>query len=350
MIQIDGSYGEGGDQILRTALGLSSLTGRPFRIFNLRKERKRPGLMAQHLTAVKAAMTVSRAEVSGATIGATELVFSPRGVKAGAYSFDIGTAGSVCLVIQTLLPALLFAGGRSTVRLTGGTHVPWSPSFDYLHDVFLPVLGRIGISVRATIESYGFYPRGGGIVRVEVEPVKEISPLVALDRGKLYSIRGRSAVGHLPVSIADRQMRAFSDILTGIISDESVPISISVDSVPSRGEGSFLFVRLESAHGAAGFCALGARGKRAEEVGGEAARLFMEYYSTGAAIDPHLADQLVQYLLLAQGESTFTTSSITNHLRTNLWATSFFLPFESEVIGDPGRLGKIIIRTPDQRH
>ena len=287
--------------------------------------------MAQYLTAVKAAMTVSRAEVSGATIGSTELFFSPRGVKAGAYSFDIGTAGSVCLVIQTLLPALLFAGGHSTVRLTGGTHAPWSPSFDYLHDVFLPVLGRIGISVRATIESYGFYPRGGGIIRVEMEPANKISPLVALDRGELYGLRGRSPVGGLPISIADRQKRAFSDTLTGMISGERVPINISVDSVPSREAGAFLFVRPESAHAAASFRALGARGKRAEEVGGEAARLFMEYYSTGAAIDPHLAEQVVQYLLLAQGESTLTTYSITDHLRTNLWVVLFLDSLERRI-------------------
>jgi RNA 3'-terminal phosphate cyclase (ATP) len=306
--------------------------------------------MAQHLTAVNAAMTVSCAEVSGATIGSTELLFFPRVVKAGAYSFDIGTAGSVCLVIQTLLPALLFTGGRSTVRVTGGTHVPWSPSFDYLHDVFLPVLGRIGISVKATIESYGFYPKGGGIVRIDVEPVKKISPLIALTRGKLYSLVGRSVVAGLPVSIAERQTRAFSDALTGMIPGEIVPISISVESVPSRGQGTFMFAKPETTHGAAGFCALGARGKRAEEVGIEAAQLFMGYYDTSAAIDPHLADQIVQYLVLAQGESTYTTSSITDHLRTSLWATSCFLPFESEVIGDSGRHGMINIRTPAQRH
>ena len=177
-----------------------------------------------------------------------------------------------------------------------------------------------------------------------MEPVKKIILLVALDRSELYSLRGRSAVGGLPKNIADRQTRAFSDTLAGMISGERVPISISVDSVPSRGEGTFLFVMPESAHGAAGFCALGAKGKRAEEVGEEAARLFMEYYSTGAAIDPHLADQVVQYLLLAQGDSTFTTSSITDHLRTNLWVMSFFHPFESEVVGYLGGLGKIIIR------
>jgi RNA 3'-terminal phosphate cyclase (ATP) len=224
--------------------------------------------------------------------------------------------------------------------------VPWSPSFDYLHDVFLPVLGRIGISVKATIESYGFYPTGGGIVRIDVEPVKKISPLIALTRGKLYALKGRSIVAGLPESIAERQTRAFSDALTGMIPGEIVPIRIAVESVPSRGQGTFMFAKPETTHGAAGFCALGARGKRAEEVGIEAAQLFMRYYDTSAAFDPHLADQIVQYLVLAQGESTYTTSSITDHLRTNLWATSCFLPFESEVIGDSGRHGTINIRTP----
>lgn|GEM_PF-2657485 len=193
------------------------------------------------------------------------------------------------------------------------------------------MLGCIGISVRATIESYGFYPRGGGIIRVEMEPANKISPLVALDRGELYGLRGRSPVGGLPISIADRQKRAFSDTLTGMISGERVPINISVDSVPSREAGAFLFVRPESAHAAASFRALGARGKRAEEVGGEAARLFMEYYSTGAAIDPHLAEQVVQYLLLAQGESTLTTYSITDHLRTNLWVVLFLDSLERRI-------------------
>ena len=185
--------------------------------------------------------------------------------------------------------------------------------------------------MRATIESYGFYPRGGGIIRVEMEPANKISPLVALDRGELYGLRGRSPVGGLPISIADRQKRAFSDTLTGMMSGERVPINISVDSVPSREAGAFLFVRPESAHAAASFRALGARGKRAEEVGGEAARLFMEYYSTGAAIDPHLAEQVVQYLLLAQGESTLTTYSITDHLRTNLWVVLFLDSLERRI-------------------
>ncbi len=318
MIQIDGSYGEGGGQILRTALGLSCLTGRPFRIFNLRKGREKPGLMAQHLTAVKAAMIISHAAVNGAAIGSTELLFSPRSLKAGDYEFDIGTAGSVCLVVQTILPALLLAGTHSRVRLTGGTHVPWSPSFEYLRDVFLPVLGRIGISVRANIETYGFYPRGGGNVVVEVNPADKVSPLITLNRGQLYRIAGRSAVGGLPVSIAERQRRAFYCKLSQHLSGENVPVNISAEQVPSLGQGTFLFARLEAGHGAAGFCSLGSRGKRAEEVGDEAAQELLAYYYTGAAIDPHLADQIVPYLLLAQGKSEFTTSRITNHLRTNL--------------------------------
>lgn len=162
MIEIDGSYGEGGGQILRTALALSCLTGKAFRIFNIRKERTKPGLMPQHLVAVRAAAQVAGAAVEGDSRGSTQLRFDPGKIRNGIFHFDIGTAGSVSLVLQTVILPLLFAGGRSTIVLTGGTHVPFSPSYHYLAEVFSPMLARLGGQVTLSVDSFGFYPRGGG--------------------------------------------------------------------------------------------------------------------------------------------------------------------------------------------
>jgi RNA 3'-terminal phosphate cyclase (ATP) len=339
MIEIDGSYGEGGGQILRTALALSCLTGKPFRIVRIRKGRRRPGLMPQHLAAVHAAARIAGAQTEGDAPGSTELRFAPGEVRAGAFSFDIGTAGSATLVLQAVIPPLLFAGGRSSVELTGGTHVPWSPSFHYLSEVFAPMLARLGGRLSLAAERFGFYPRGGGRVRCVVEAAKSLSPLALDGPGRLLRVSGVSAVANLPLSIARRQREA----ALALLGEEEIDAGIDLAEVPAAGKGTFLFLSAESEHALAGFTALGALGKRAEAVGEEAAGELLCHRRSGAALDPHLADQLAVCLALAAGESSFTTSAVTRHLLTNLWVCGRFLPLRADVEGEEGGPGRVRI-------
>jgi RNA 3'-terminal phosphate cyclase (ATP) len=387
MVEIDGSYGEGGGQILRTALSLSCLFKKPFRIFNIRKARKKPGLMPRHITCVRAAQLLSNAEVNGDQKGSTELVFSPGEVKGGEFFFDIGTAGSTSLVLQTIIPSLIFSketnifledrqssnppsppfskggmrgfeGQKSTIILKGGTHVPFSPSFHYLDKIFASFLKRLGIDVHFTIESYGFYPKGGGKVRADIFPVKNIKPLNIMERGRVLRLMGYSGVGNLPLSIAERQRNALlKSLMTHGFTEEQLVIppcpplekggkggfDIELLDIPTPGHGTFIFLQSESENSIAGFSSLGERGKRAEIVGEEAAIEFLKYYSTNTALDPHLPDQIVLYLLLCKEQSVFTTSCITQHLMTNLWVIGLFHEFRYSVEGEIGKSGKVRI-------
>ena len=262
MIEIDGSYGEGGGQIVRSALSLSCLFRKPFRIFNIRKGRGKPGLMPQHLTCVRAAQLISGAEVKGEHAGSTELLFSPKEVKGGYFSFDIGTAGSTSLVFQTLIPALAFSQQKTILTLKGGTHVPFSPSFHYLSGIFIHFLEQLGIRVQIAIESYGFYPKGGGIVRADIFPPKNIKPLRIIERGSILRLTGYSAVGNLPLSIAERQKDALVKRINYEIKDIKVSPLIELLEVPSMGQGTFVYLESRAQHSIAGFTALGARGKK----------------------------------------------------------------------------------------
>ena len=324
MIEIDGSYGEGGGQILRTALSLSCLFQKPFRIFNIRKNRKKPGLMPQHLTCVRAAQLMTGAEVAGDHQNSTELVFSPGIVQAGNFSFDIGTAGSASLVLQTVLPGLIFSGQKTSVTVTGGTHVPFSPSFSYLSEVFQRFLDLTGIRILFSIDSYGFYPKGGGRMKTEIFPAEKVIPLRKTDRGRLLGFKGSSGVGNLPVAIAERQRSSFMKRVSADLKESEGFESIQLKEVTTPGKGTFIDILAVFEHSVAGFTALGARGKRAETVGEEAAAEFIRFYFTGAALDSHMADQIVLYLSLCNDESVFTTAAITTHLTTNLWAVSLF--------------------------
>ena len=349
MIEIDGSYREGGGQILRTALSLSCLFQKPFRILNIRKDRKIPGLRPQHLTCVHAAKLLSNAEVAGDYIGSTELLFSPRKMQTGEFFFDIGTAGSTSLVLQTLIPAIVFSNisgnQKSTITLKGGTHVPFSPSFHYLNNIFASFLKKLGIEISISIESYGFYPQGGGKIRAEIVPVKNIKPLNITERGALLKLRGYSGVGNLPLSIAERQRNTMLEEISSSVIHPHPPlikwgfenIDIELLNVSTPGQRTFIFLQAESEHSTAGFTSLGERRKMAEIVGEEAAKEFLTYYATDAALDPHMADQIVLYLSMCNERSVFTTSCITEHLMTNLWAIGLFHAYKYSVEGEPGK-------------
>jgi len=321
--------------------------------------------MPQHLTCVRAAQLLSHAEVKGNDKGSTELLFSPREVKGGDFFFDIGTAGSTSLVLQTLIPALVFTPphpplkkgglrggkckegnlleGKSIVTLKGGTHVPFSPSFDYLDAVFASFMKKIGIEIQLRIDSYGFYPKGGGMVRAMIFPAQEPKPLRITERGRMVSLRGYSGVGNLPLSIAERQRTAFLNKIRAHMHNPACPVNIELIQVPTPGQGTFLFLRSETEHSIAGFTSIGERGKRAEIVGEEAASDFLRYHDTEAALDPHIADQIVLYLSICGKESVFTTSSITQHLLTNLWVIGLFHEFNYTTKGEIGKAGVVKI-------
>ena len=344
MIEIDGSAGEGGGQILRTALSLSCLFNRPFRIFNIRKGRRNPGLMPQHLAGVRALKLLSDAEVSGDQKGSTELTFSPGRLRAEDFSFVIGTAGSTMLLLQTVVPALIRAGRKTRIELRGGTHVPFSPPFHYVSEIFVPVLARMGIAMDLHLASYGFYPKGGGMVRAVISPARELRPLQMPGRGRIVDIRGFSCAASLPLSVAERQRSAAVKKICASLPDSGCPVEVEAAAAEASGAGTFIFLKAESANAAAGFSALGERGKPAEIVGEEAARDLIDYYRSGQALDAYLPDQIVLYLSMCRGESAFTTSRITNHLLTNLRVINLFNPFQWTVEGEEGGPGKVIIR------
>jgi RNA 3'-terminal phosphate cyclase (ATP) len=337
MIEIDGSYGEGGGQILRTALSLSCVTGYPVQLFYIRKGRKKPGLMPQHTTCVNAVAMISNAHVSGNEIGSTNLLFRPGRIHAGDYAFDIKTAGSSSLVFQTLLPPLLFAGKPSNITIKGGTHVPFSPTYHYISEVFIPMLKCIGIHAECSISRYGFYPRGGGETSFSVFPVEHIKGIHLLSKGDLLSLRGYSGVSRLPLMIAGRQKKSLQLKLA--------PLSAEIQTldVPSIGEGTFVFLKGEYENVYSGFSSLGKRGKPAESVGEDAAAAFLDFHNSRQCLDPFLTDQIVVYLSLSRRHCSFTTPHITQHLLTNLWVIDKFLNVRCQIEGETGSAGKVTI-------
>jgi RNA 3'-terminal phosphate cyclase (ATP) len=287
-LSIDGSIGEGGGQVLRTSLALALITGRPFTLNNIRQRRAKPGLMAQHLKAVEAAREVGKATVEGARPGSQSLVFEPTGLYSGEFHFDIGTAGSTSLVLQTILPPLSFAAASSVVTLIGGTHVPWSPCFHYLEMHWLHYMKRIGFNIRLELDAAGFYPRGGGRVLATVRSASRLSPQCLTNRGPLKRIRSVSAVANLDLSVAERQKTRALKELNGVAG----PVEIDILRLSSPSKGTVLLLLAEFENSQCCFYGLGALGKPAERVADEAVNEFLGFMATDGAIDPYLSDQL----------------------------------------------------------
>jgi len=337
VIIVDGSYGEGGGQILRTALTLSALTGEPVRIENIRAGRRKPGLAAQHLTGVLAVAEICSAELEGAELGSQVLSFVPQSPpKAGDYTFDVaearrgGSAGSVGLVFQTLLLPLAFAAGESHLVIKGGTHVAWSPSFHYLQHVCRPTLARMGIEAEVEIERGGWYSIGGGSIRAwgsGLGAQRALNSLEMSERGELVRLWGISATSNLPAHIGQRQKGRAE----GFLRQRGFDPQIEIMDAPSPGQGTCVFIVAEYENAVAGFTSLGKRGKRAEVVAEGACQEFIAYHQSGACLDKHLADQLILPLVLASGPSSFTTSKITQHLLTNVWVVEQFMGAKFEV-------------------
>ena len=340
MILIDGAAGEGGGQVLRSALTLSLLTGTPFKIVHIRAGRRKPGLMAQHLQAVAAAAAVGSARVEGAQTGSTTLVFVPTALRPGHYRFEIGTAGSTSLVLQTVLLPLVFARGPSTLAITGGTHVAWSPCFHYLELHWLPYLLEMGLAAELALVRAGFYPRGGGQVTARIRPATLLKGLSLVNRGRLRKIFCLSAVGQLEQSIAERQSREALVRLSGL----TVQIESRNISLPSFGKGTVFLVLAEFEGTRCCYYALGERGKPAERVAGEAVDAFLAFLDTDGAIDEFLADQLLLPLAFAQDTSELRTARVTQHLLTNAEVIRRFLSDRIEIIGSPGEAGLVRVQ------
>lgn len=319
MLAIDGSAGEGGGQILRSALGLALVTGTPVHLTELRAGRRPPGLRHQHLTAVQAAAAVGGATVEGAALGSQELVFRPGAVRPGDYRFAVGTAGSTVLVLQTVLPALALAAGPSTLTLEGGTHNPGSPPFEFLDRVFLPLLARLGPRVTATLVRPGFYPAGGGELRVSVVPAPRIEPLVLLERGAITRRSVRALVASLPQHIAERELTVLTRRLGWPRAWGHAEIVHG-----AAGLGNVILVAIESAHVTEILTGFGAKGVPAETVAARLAEAVAEYLGAGVPVGEHLADQLILWLALARG-GTFRTLALSAHARTQAALVGRFL-------------------------
>lgn len=341
---IDGSQGEGGGQVLRTSLALSIITGKAVHIENIRARRAKPGLKAQHLKAVDAAAAVSKAWVEGATLGSSALVFKPVEIRSGRYRFDIGTAGAVSLVLQTIFLPLSLASSASSVIVSGGTHVAWSPCSHYLDQNWLPTLLKIGFDTQISLTQAGFYPGGGGQIGAIIRPARKISPLQLKQRGRLLRVIGISAVANLATSIADRQKRQAMLRLQNLSWERKQPeIRIKTTQLTSPGKGTLLLLLAEFEAGRCCYFGLGELGKPAERVADEAVDSLLAFLESDGAIDQYLADQLLLPLCLANGESEIRTNLITQHLVTNAAVLQVFLPVHIEIDGELGKPGLVHI-------
>lgn len=319
MITIDGSFGEGGGQILRTSLALSLVTEQAFRIQNIRAGRSKPGLLRQHLTAVEAAAKVGDAAVDGAALGSKELLFKPRKVTPGDFRFAVGTAGSATLVLQTVLPALILGKEPSRLTLEGGTHNPHAPPFDFLQRAFLPLVSRMGPKITAKLERSGFFPAGGGRFTVEITPVEKPNPLNLQARGENQGRRARAFIANISPGVANRELKVVSEKL-GWSAE-----SLQVVKVESNGPGNALVLELAFENITEVFTGFGERGVPAETVAENVVQEVREYLASGVPVGEHLSDQLLIPIALA-GSGSFVTGKLSRHTRTNIDVISKFMP------------------------
>lgn len=330
LIEIDGSYGEGGGAVLRISTALSAVTSKPVHITNIRSGRPKPGLMPQHLNAVKAVSNLSNATVTGLELGSTELSFYPGSLKGGNYRIDIGTAGSITLILQAFMIPALFADSVVNITIVGGTDVRWSPSVDYFENITLPILRLMGYSARTHLLQRGHYPRGGGILELEVEPLKKLKPL-NISELKFDFIKGISHAVNIPAHVAERQARTAEDILFNKGYESKIKIETSNTAL---GSGSGIFLWTNSLTPVSG-SSIGEPGKRAEKVGSEAAEQILYHISRGSAVDKYMCDQIIPYMALA-GSSSIKTAELTQHTLTNINVTEKFINKKFYVDGTIG--------------
>ncbi|CAN5714872.1 RNA 3'-terminal phosphate cyclase [soil metagenome] len=324
--------------MLRTALALSLATSTPFTIEEIRGKRRNAGLLRQHLTAVQAAAAIGAAQVDGAALGSTTLVFKPGRVASGDYSFAVGTAGSAMLVFQTILPPLLVADGATTLTIEGGTHNPAAPPYDFIERVFVPIVERLGPRISTSLTRAGFYPAGGGQLAARIEPANQLRRLSLLDRGEITGRRIRVLLANLPRHIAVREAAVATRLLNW---DES---SVSIESVNAPGPGNAVLIEIESEHVREICTSFGETGVAAEAVADRVAHEARRYLAAGVPVACHLADQLLPVLALGNG-GEFRTLAPTQHTKTNADIVRLFTGATIEIIPE----GRDVVRIEVKR-
>jgi RNA 3'-phosphate cyclase len=334
MIEIDGSYGEGGGQILRTAVALAAYQETPCRICNIRKGRPTPGVRPQHAAGVQALAELCHGEVAGLHVGSAEITFKPGRIAGGTLRIDVGTAGAVGLILQTVMLPAAKAPSALLLSISGGTDVPWAPTIGYLQEVTLPILHQMGYDGEVALARRGYFPRGGGEVSVELKGA-DLCPLQLLEPGHIWMIKG---ISHAAEALKQRRVaeRQQEGVMAGL-KKLGVPCEIAVEYGQAASPGSGIDLWALAENTVLGANALGARGKSAEEVGAEAAAALFRQLDSGAALDEWMGDQILPFLAVAGGQSTILTTRITDHLRTNLWVINHFLPLETKIKEEKNR-------------
>ena len=318
-VEIDGSLGEGGGQILRSALALSLVTGRPLRVARIRAGRRKPGLLRQHLTGVKLAARIGAAHVVGDELGSQSLTFEPQALLSGTYEVEIGTAGSTSLVAQTVVPALLFADAPSALSIRGGTHARAAPPFEFLRHAYVPALAQMGAEVAVVLERAGFFPVGGGELRVQVSPIQRAKPLDVLERGDQLDVEARALLGKLPRDIAERELAVVQRRLgwpRRVLHIE--------ERTEAMGPGNALVLRIAHENATEVITSFGAQGVPAERVAAQACRATKAWLRQDVPVSEHLADQLLLPMALGAG-GRFRTEALSSHSRTNVSVIEAFL-------------------------
>jgi RNA 3'-terminal phosphate cyclase (ATP) len=347
LIRISGDLLEGGGQIVRTSVALAALTGKEVCVDKIRDKRPKPGLQAQHVTAVRALAAMCNAETESVEQGSREIQFKPRGHIGGRFNFDVGTAGSIPLILQALMPCAVFAPSRIELELTGGTDVRWSPTIDYVRLVVLPVLQLMGYRACVQVLRRGHYPKGGGHVRMTIEPVPSLNALKLVSREKVFGVEGISHCVKLPSHVAQRQATSAKEKLASAGHQDA---RIAVETYPPNQDphiapGSGITLIMKSSNGSIiGADSIGERGKPAETVGEEAAVRLLGEIESKAPIDRHLGDILIPYLAVAEGRSEISVSQITMHTVTNIKVAEMVSGVQFDVQGELQEPGTISVQ------
>ncbi|MFH0832228.1 MAG: RNA 3'-terminal phosphate cyclase [Candidatus Aenigmatarchaeota archaeon] len=333
MIEIDGSHGEGGGQILRTAIALSAITGKPCKVYEIRANRSRPGLQAQHLAALNAVGKLCNAEIIGNELGSTEIEFIPHEIKGGSLSINVGTAGSTALVLQALLIPAFHCKKPLDISITGGTLNKWAPSIYYLQNITLTLFRKLGCNAEIILHKHGFYPKGGGIVEAKITP-STVRAIELIKSGKVLEISGLCLASEdlQNDKVAERMQKVARQ---GVFREFQLSPKIKTEYAQSESTGCGIDIIAVCENTIIGANAIGEPGKRAEKVATEALAELIEFHSSDATLDKHMADQIIPYMALGTAndkkESMVKVVEITEHTRTNVWVVEKFLSVKFEI-------------------